>query len=47
MHAFLAIKTPYKQSFKRMIEYGFELNPDFIAITQKRVTAQKSCLAHF
>lgn len=38
LHEKLNIKTRYNDWFKRMIEYGFVENTDFIAITQKRVT---------
>lgn len=40
LHEFLEIKTRFNDWFLRMCEYGFEENKDFIAITQKRVTAQ-------
>ena len=40
LHEFLEIKTPYKQWFDRMSEYGFEENQDYGAIAQKCVTAQ-------
>lgn len=40
LHEFLEINTRYNDWFKRMVEYGFEENQDFIALTQKRVTAQ-------
>ena len=40
LHAKLEIKTQYKDWFPRMCEYGFEENIDFIAIAQKRATAQ-------
>ncbi len=40
LHEALEIKTRYNDWFERMIGYGFEENQDFIAITQKRVTAQ-------
>lgn len=36
----LEIKTRYNDWFARMCEYGFSENEDYIAITQKRVTAQ-------
>lgn len=40
LHEFLEIKTRYNDWFNRMIDYGFEENSDYSAITQKRVTAQ-------
>ena len=40
LHRKLDVKTRYNDWFNRMCEYGFEENHDFIAITQKRVTAQ-------
>lgn len=40
LHEKLKIKTRYNDWFKRMVEYGFVENTDFIATTQKRVTAQ-------
>lgn len=40
LHEFLEIATRFNDWFERMINYGFEENSDFRAITQKRVTAQ-------
>lgn len=40
LHSFLDVKTKYNDWFNRMCEYGFVENEDYIAITQKRVTAQ-------
>ena len=40
LHEFLEIGTRYDTWFGRMIEYGFAENIDFIAIAQKRATAQ-------
>lgn len=40
LHKALEIKTKYNDWLKRMIDYGFEENQDFVAIAQKRVTAQ-------
>lgn len=40
LHEKLEIKTRYNDWFIRMTEYGFAENVDYIAITQKRVTAQ-------
>ena len=40
LHEFLEIGTRFNDWFERMINYGFEENSDFRAITQKRVTAQ-------
>lgn len=40
LHERLDIKTKYKDWFPRMVEYGFVENIDFVAIAQKRATAQ-------
>lgn len=40
LHEFLEIGTQYSKWFERMKEYGFEENQDFLAISQKRLTAQ-------
>ena len=40
LYGFLEIKTAYKDWFPRMTDYGFEENQDYIAIAQKRATAQ-------
>lgn len=40
LHEFLEIGTRYDTWFKRMIEYGFVEGSDFIAVAQKRATAQ-------
>lgn len=40
LHEFLEVTTRYNDWFKRMLGYGFVENSDFLAITQKRVTAQ-------
>lgn len=40
LHEGLEIKTQFTKWFDRMCEYGFEENQDFIAISQKRLTAQ-------
>ena len=40
LHEFLEVKTAYKDWIRRMIEYGFAENIDYIAIAQKRATAQ-------
>lgn len=40
LHEALEVNTRYNDWFKRMCDYGFTENSDFIAITQKRVTAQ-------
>ena len=40
LHEALEIKTKFNDWFNRMIQYGFDENIDYIAITQKRVTAQ-------
>ncbi len=40
LHEKLEIKSRYNDWFARMTEYGFEENQDYVALTQKRVTAQ-------
>lgn len=40
LHEFLKINTRYSIWFDRMKEYGFVENADFVAIVQKRTTAQ-------
>ena len=40
LHEFLGVKTKYKDWFPRMCDYGFTENQDFIAMAQKRATAQ-------
>lgn len=35
LHDFLKVKTPYKDWFPRMVEYGFTENVDFISLAQK------------
>lgn len=40
LHEKLGLKTRYNDWFSRMTEYGFVENADYVAITQKRVTAQ-------
>lgn len=35
LHDFLEVKTPYKDWFPRMVEYGFTENVDFIGLAQK------------
>lgn len=35
LHEFLEVKTPYKDWFPRMVEYGFTENVDFISLAQK------------
>ena len=38
LHEFLEIKTKYNDWFRRMVEYGFEEEIDFIKVAQKRAT---------
>ena len=38
LHEFLEIRTKYKDWFRRMVEYGFEEEVDFIKVAQKRAT---------
>lgn len=40
LHEKLGIKTQYSKWFERICEYGFDENADYIAISQKRLTAQ-------
>lgn len=40
LHEFLEVGTRYDKWFGRMKEYGFTENEDFIAVVQKRPTAQ-------
>ena len=40
LHEALEIKTKFNDWFNRMLQYGFDENVDYIAVTQKRVTAQ-------
>ena len=40
LHEFLEVKTRYNDWFARMLDYSFQENVDYRAITQKRVTAQ-------
>ena len=40
LHQVLEVKTKYKDWFPRMVEYGFIENADYIAMAQKRATAQ-------
>lgn len=42
LHQALGVKTRYNDWFNRMIDYGFAENEDYLAITQKRVTAQNN-----
>lgn len=45
LHEKLGIETRYNDWIRRMIEYGFVENIDFVALTQKRVTAQGNEIA--
>lgn len=40
LHFALQIRSQYRDWMRRMCEYGFEENVDFIAIAQKKATAQ-------
>ena len=40
LHESLKVKTKYKDWFPRMVDYGFTENIDFIAMAQRRATAQ-------
>lgn len=46
LHVFLEVKTAYKDWFPRMCSYGFEEKVDYIAIAQKRATAQGNITAY-
>ncbi|WP_144781084.1 phage antirepressor KilAC domain-containing protein [Macrococcoides caseolyticum] len=46
LHKALEIKTRYDNWFKRMTEYGFEENIDYIATVQKWTTAQGNLTQH-
>lgn len=39
LHETLEVKTEYKKWFKRMTEYGFTENEDFVKVTQKCLTS--------
>lgn len=45
LHEGLEIQTPYKQWIDRMIDYGFEINTDYIIMSEK-VHTQKSVRAY-
>ena len=47
LHEKLEVKTLYKDWFPRMCEYGFIENIDFVAIAQKRATAQGNETTYF
>lgn len=47
LHEKLGIVTRFNDWIKRMIEYGFEENKDYVAVTQKRVTAQGNVSTYF
>lgn len=40
LHQALEVQTQYTKWFSRMCEYGFTENSDYLAISQKRLTAQ-------
>ncbi|HZK71773.1 MAG TPA: antA/AntB antirepressor family protein [Clostridia bacterium] len=40
LHEFLEVETQFSIWCTRMIDYGFEGNIDYIALSQKRLTAQ-------
>ncbi|QBX16225.1 antirepressor protein [Streptococcus phage Javan237] len=42
LHQALGLKTQYTKWFERMTEYGFTENQDYLAISQKRLTAQQN-----
>lgn len=45
LHQFLEVDTKFNDWINRMLVYGFEENNDYIALTQKRVTAQGNAVA--
>ncbi|OON96024.1 MAG: hypothetical protein ATN36_06675 [Epulopiscium sp. Nele67-Bin005] len=47
LHEALEVGTQYTKWFERMTEYGFIENTDFIAISQKRLTAQGNETTYF
>lgn len=47
LHEFLEVKTAYKDWFPRMCNYGFDENADYIAIAQKRATAQGNMATYY
>lgn len=40
LHAGLEVKSKFNDWFKRMLDFGFEENLDYVTVTQKKVTAQ-------
>lgn len=46
LHEFLEVNTQYTIWFERMKEYGFVENTDFVALNQKRLTAQGNKVAY-
>lgn len=46
LHEFLEVNTQYTIWFERMKEYGFVENMDFVALNQKRLTAQGNKVAY-
>lgn len=46
LHEFLEVNTQYTIWFERMKEYGFAENTDFVALNQKRLTAQGNKVAY-
>lgn len=40
LHQKLGVRSRYNDWIKQMIDYGFEENKDYIAVTEKKVTAQ-------
>jgi anti-repressor protein len=46
LHQSLEIKTQFTDWCKRMFEYGFTENLDYVAVTQKKVTAQGNANAY-
>lgn len=46
LYEFLQIGTKYNDWFSRMLKYGFTEGIDFIALTQKRVTAQGNAITY-
>ena len=47
LHEKLEVKARFNDWIQRMIEYGFQENIDYVAVTQKKVTAQGNESSYF
>ena len=47
LHEKLEIESKFNDWFSRMLKYGFQENVDYVAITQKKVTAQGNESTYF